>query len=177
MSAERARDQANTRSFLERLAASGHRGSLELIRPRPRPARAWPAPEKPRPSRPSAKARKRAAISSKDSLQRPRQQGNSARPESTPRPSRASSPVVKIIPSADHRQSASLHAGRVQPRQHKTDAVVPRASSIQTTEFSSSETPGSIKAWTPDGPSSRCRRPECRPRNLTKSCARKTRNC
>ena len=36
---------------------------------------------------------------------------------------------------------------------------------------------GSIRAWRPDGPSSRCRMPECVPRSLTRSCVRKTPSC
>ena len=39
MSAEQAREQANTRDLSQRLPAQGYRGSSKLLRPYPRPAR------------------------------------------------------------------------------------------------------------------------------------------
>jgi type IV secretion system protein VirB4 len=90
--------------------------------------------------------------------------------------SRVSLPVIKII------QAPTPPIGNFTCLTNRAWPVPGRcvrflASSIQTTAFSSSATPGSIKAWMPDGHSSRCRKPECRPRSLTRLCARKTRSC
>ena len=95
MTAERAREQATTRSFLndsqrrvieevlnssdrihglQGLAGTGKTTTLQTIR----------------------KVRKGAAMLSKDLLRLPRRQGNFVRPESRPQRSRASSPVVTI---------------------------------------------------------------------------------
>ena len=124
----------------------------------------------------SGKERSRLATKLRDLRPHRRLQASSVRLESRLPRFKVSSPVDKIIRvpspppgiSTCSTSPVSLAPNRCAPSSED---------SVLTTASWSSGTPGSIRAWMPDGHSSRCRRPECRPRSSTRSCVRKTLSC
>ncbi len=175
MSAESAREHASTKTSSTTRSVGSSSKSLT-------PATAFtdckdlPAQAKRAVFSQSAKERSLLVAVLKDLLPHLRLQASSARLGLRLPRSKVSLPVDRIIrvpsPPPGISTCSTSPVSRVQNR-----CAPSSVDSVLTTASSSSGTPGSIRAWMQDGHSSRCRRPECRPRNSTRSCARKTPNC
>ena len=170
----RRRPRPHRGSVPESGAAKGHRGGAHLAATGYRACRGWRAAAKPRPLRPSAKARSE----------------NGYAVEGFAPTSRAASQLRDAGIQADTLQGF-LARGGVERKRRRPEArhlymldesslastrqmqIVSRKDWAAGPGFARLATPGSIRASMPESPSSRCRRPECGPRSLTRSCARK----
>ena len=132
-----------------------------------------PGPERRPRLRPSARVPSRAGTRSRASPRPRKRQASSAKQGSKPAPYRASLPARRSPSLPANISTCSM--SRVLPAPGRCGPSLKRSS--PRTVFWSSETPASIRAWTPAGLSSRCRKPGCRPQSWTPSCVRKTRSC
>ena len=158
-------------------ATKGHRGGAHLARTGYMGCRGWRAAAKPRPLRPSVRARSETDTPSRASLPQVEPPVSSGMPAFRPTPckvfwrgeawsgARATPTPGTFICSTNPVSPAPGRCNRFSKRLGRR------------TGFCSLATPGSTRASMLESPSSRCRRPECGHRSLTRSCARKTRNC